>query len=496
MDRIQLIQLVEQAGDNNQKAIEELYHITYSVMYSLAMTLCDNHSDAEDILQESYIRAFSKLDTLAEKAAFINWMKKIVLNVWRNSHSRKSFISEVNLSDASEDSWLLHEAQDSPYELAEQSEINRTLRFIVDELPENQRVCMLLFYYENMKIEEIAEVLEIPVGSVKSRLHYGRKTVENELKSRGLFSGGQFAAPEPPFGTQTADSALLAKILAALQAATNGGSAASAGGIAFKLCLGLASLLVIGGLAAIPALMKDDSKPAEPSITSHSTTGTTAATTTSTTSAATSSTTLTTTVTTTAATTPKPYVSFEYEDCMGGIMLISYTGTESNVIIPDSIDGKPVTSVGNGAFKKNRILRSVKIPGSVKSIGDNAFRECRGLQSVTFGSGLTDIGSSAFLGCTEISSVEIPGSVRKIGVYSFSYCGKLERVTIGKGVCVIGYAAFLNCSVLSSVSLPASVNSIGGDSFQGASEGLVLTVPENSYSLDYAVGNGFTYTIS
>ena len=76
MDRIQLIQLVEQAGDNNQKAIEELYHITYSVMYSLAMTLCDNHSDAEDILQESYVRAFSKLDTLAEKAAFINWIRK------------------------------------------------------------------------------------------------------------------------------------------------------------------------------------------------------------------------------------------------------------------------------------------------------------------------------------------------------------------------------------------------------------------------------------
>ena len=53
MDRIRLIQLVNQAEENNQKAIEELYRMTYSVMYSLAMTLCENHSDAEDILQES-----------------------------------------------------------------------------------------------------------------------------------------------------------------------------------------------------------------------------------------------------------------------------------------------------------------------------------------------------------------------------------------------------------------------------------------------------------
>lgn len=76
MERIQLIKLVEQAKQHDQKAIEELYRMTYSIMYSLAMTLCENHSDAEDILQESYVRAFSKLDTLAEKAAFINWLRK------------------------------------------------------------------------------------------------------------------------------------------------------------------------------------------------------------------------------------------------------------------------------------------------------------------------------------------------------------------------------------------------------------------------------------
>ena len=496
MDRIRLIQLVNQAEENNQKAIEELYRMTYSVMYSLAMTLCENHSDAEDILQESYIRAFSKLDTLAEKAAFINWLRKIVVNVWRNYHSRKITMPEVNLSDAPEESVLLYEEQDSPSELAEKAETDRAIRSIVDGLPENQRVCMLLFYYENMKIEEIADVLEIPVGSVKSRLHYGRKAVEKGLKSRGLFSGGLLVAPKAAIGAEAADSALLAKILAALQTAANSGSAVSAGGIAFKLCLGLASLLAIGGLAAIPALTKDNFQPAQPSVTAHSTTATAAATTTSVTGTTASSTTVTTTATTTAATTPKPYTSFEYEDYDGGIMLTSYTGTEPDVIIPDSIDGKPVTAVGSGAFNKSRILRSVNIPDSVKSIGDNAFRECRGLQTVTFSSGLTSIGSSAFLGCTGISRFEIPGSVQKIGVYSFSYCSRLERVAIGGGTSVIGYAAFLNCPDLSSVSLPASVSSIGVDSFEGASGGLVLTVPANSYSLDYAVQNGFTYTVS
>ena len=111
------------------------------------MTLCENHSDAEDILQESYVRAFSKLDTLAEKAAFINWMKKIVVNVWRNYHNSKSSILEIDISNTSEESFRWHKEQDSLTDMMEQEEISRELRAIVDALPENQRICMLLFYY-------------------------------------------------------------------------------------------------------------------------------------------------------------------------------------------------------------------------------------------------------------------------------------------------------------------------------------------------------------
>ena len=109
------------------------------------------------------------------------------------------------------------------------------------------------------------------------------------------------------------------------------------------------------------------------------------------------------------------YGDFEYEinyeDC---ITILEYKGSDTSVTIPDTIDGRKVTSIGGYAFRDCTSLTSVTIPDSVTSIEQYAFRDCTSLTSVTISDSVTTIGGSAFWGCKNLTSVTIPDSVTRI----------------------------------------------------------------------------------
>ena len=90
-----------------------------------------------------------------------------------------------------------------------------------------------------------------------------------------------------------------------------------------------------------------------------------------------------------------------------------------DLIIPDAIDGFPVTSIGYGAFWGCSGLTSVKIGNIVTSIGTYAFQWCSGLTSVTLPSSITSIGSYAFYGCNGLTSVTLPSSLTSMSDYAF-----------------------------------------------------------------------------
>ncbi len=136
------------------------------------------------------------------------------------------------------------------------------------------------------------------------------------------------------------------------------------------------------------------------------------------------------------------------------------------VTIPSSLGGKPVTVIGECAFRSCSGLTSVTIPDSVKGIGSRAFQNCGGLTSVTIPDGVTSINWSAFSGCSGLTSVMLPDSVTYISDYAFSGCSNLTSVTIPDGVTRIGDCAFRSCSGLTSMTIPDSVTSIGSRAFQ------------------------------
>ena len=90
-----------------------------------------------------------------------------------------------------------------------------------------------------------------------------------------------------------------------------------------------------------------------------------------------------------------------------------------DLIIPDAIDGFPVTSIGYGAFRDCTGLTSVTLPNSVTSIGNRAFQWCSGLTNVTLPSSITSIGYQAFSGCSGLTSVTLPSSITSIRDYAF-----------------------------------------------------------------------------
>jgi len=156
---------------------------------------------------------------------------------------------------------------------------------------------------------------------------------------------------------------------------------------------------------------------------------------------------------------------FTYTNNNGAITITGYAGTNSAVVIPDTIAGQPVTSIGKIAFSYNSNMTSVTIPNTITNIGLGAFWLCSRLTAVTILNGVISIGQSAFFSCESLTAVTIPNSVTSIEPNVFWHCLSLTNITIPSSVTNIGMGAFGICYNLTGVyfegnapSLDAGVN--------------------------------------
>ena len=183
---------------------------------------------------------------------------------------------------------------------------------------------------------------------------------------------------------------------------------------------------------------------------------------------------------------------------------------DSDIIIPAKYKGKPVTSIGEYAFRGCSGLTSITIPDGVTSIGkyafigcssltsviwnaencteagsyfDSIFSGCSKLSSITIGENVKTIPDYAFRGCSSLTSITIPDSVTSIGHEAFRYCSSLTSITIPDSVTSIGKFAFYNCSSLTSVTIGNGVTSIGGSAFSVCSSLTSVTIGNSVTSI-------------
>ncbi|MBQ4568982.1 MAG: leucine-rich repeat protein [Ruminococcus sp.] len=118
--------------------------------------------------------------------------------------------------------------------------------------------------------------------------------------------------------------------------------------------------------------------------------------------------------------------------------IIKYNGTETNVVVPDTLGGLPVWSIGSSAFGNNADLESVVIPNGVEELGGYAFSGCTSLTDVSLPDSLIIVDSAAFEKCTSLSDIVIPNSVTKLGGGVFSFCESLHNLTLPSTLTYIG----------------------------------------------------------
>lgn len=169
----------------------------------------------------------------------------------------------------------------------------------------------------------------------------------------------------------------------------------------------------------------------------------------------------------------------------GYAQIVQYSGSDTDIAIPDEIDGVPVTRIDRTVFYGRSDIKSIEIPDSITYIGNSAFYECSSLESILIPDSVTYIASYAFYGCSGISEIDIPDSVSFIGSGAFGKCSKISEITIPDGIESIGGSTFIECRNLKSISLPDSITKIGEKAFEGCSSLSEISIPEGVTDIGY-----------
>ena len=169
----------------------------------------------------------------------------------------------------------------------------------------------------------------------------------------------------------------------------------------------------------------------------------------------------------------------------GEAVITKYKGSLSAVNIPDSIEGYPVTEIGDWAFFDNQAIKSVTLPDSVTSIGYGAFSTCNNLESIDLGEGLTYLGQSAFSDCSSLDGVILPESLESWGNAIFFGCAKLTEITVPSKITTIGGSMFDACYSLKSVTM-TNVETIEGWAFYDCRALTEIALPESLVSIGEA----------
>lgn len=165
--------IVKQIKSHDNTAFAKLYELTYQRLYFLAFSILKNEEDAKDAMQESYIKIYMNIHSLQDEKSFIAWANKIVYYICIRMHSKKT-------SDTVEDEVLLKivDEHSDPVHTALKSEKQKVLIELIDKLSPELRATLLFKYYEDLKIHQIANIMDCPSGTVKSRLN----TAKRQLK--------------------------------------------------------------------------------------------------------------------------------------------------------------------------------------------------------------------------------------------------------------------------------------------------------------------------
>lgn len=197
--------LLERARNQEEDALAEIYNQSSSAVYRVIKVLVKDEDTVYDILQDTYVKAFTRLDQLQDESKLVPWLKMIANNTAKDwlKKCKPVLFTDMSGDNESDDLSFEESIEDertdlNPEMAMDEKEVRRLVLEILDQLPEDQRLVIGMFYYEEMSVKDIAFTLGVSDNTVKSRLSYGRKKVKElvldlEKKGTKLYTAAPFA---------------------------------------------------------------------------------------------------------------------------------------------------------------------------------------------------------------------------------------------------------------------------------------------------------------
>lgn len=288
-DNVYIEKLVSKATSGDECAWSELYNKTFRNAYFVAIKITNNEDNAIELVHDAFITAFDKVNQLDDKSKFQSWLNMIVANKCRDFLRKRKpvLFSDMETEDGTLPDWEDERDDSRPEEVIDRQETVRLIAEIIERLPEDQKLCIMMYYWNELSVSEIASSLEVSEGTVKSRLNYARikiKAKVEELEKKGTKLYGLAPIPLVVWLLKTEASAMTVPTSATLAPAIVSSNVAATttaagtvsttstvagtvtktimSGIAGKIVAGVAALsLVLGGAGIYNHMQnKDDSK--------------------------------------------------------------------------------------------------------------------------------------------------------------------------------------------------------------------------------------------
>lgn len=181
LDRLHDEGLVALCLEGKREAFEELVKRYQRQIFSLAFRMTRNYEDAGDLTQEVFMHLFRVLNKFDGKRKFFPWMYRIATNVCYNALKKKPKDS-YPLDNVIDFTPRVPDRNSQPEDYSETREIQQVVHTAIADLPENYRVPIILKYLEDMSYKEIAEVMDLPITTIETRLYRGRIMLEERLE--------------------------------------------------------------------------------------------------------------------------------------------------------------------------------------------------------------------------------------------------------------------------------------------------------------------------
>jgi RNA polymerase sigma-70 factor (ECF subfamily) len=175
-----LPETVRRAQHGDRAALAEIVTGQQRYVYSVAMSLMRDPEEAADLTQDAFVRLLRSIGTYRGQTKFTTWLYRLVVNLGidrlrRRGQATTSLDEHFQVADAVED-----RAADTAG-AAERREEAAAVRAAIDSLPDSQRLALTLHYFEDMRYEEIAEIMGLPLNTIKSHIRRGKERLEREL---------------------------------------------------------------------------------------------------------------------------------------------------------------------------------------------------------------------------------------------------------------------------------------------------------------------------